>query len=102
MLPVIQGPDRATQRKRHKYPILKQYSSNTNTLWQQQSRQINQSNQQQEHTRIFSVENLLKGLLSELHFSLHRAPIKISTVQNEEPDEANMLSKFQADSTVNE
>ncbi|MED6177037.1 hypothetical protein PIB30_093957 [Stylosanthes scabra] len=94
--------DRATQRKRHKYSILEQYSSNTNTLWQQQSRQVDQPNQQQENTRIFSVENLLKGLLSVANFSLPRAPIKISTVQNEEPDEANILSKFQADPTVNE
>ncbi|MED6175928.1 hypothetical protein PIB30_082951 [Stylosanthes scabra] len=43
-----------------------------------------------------------QGLLSELNFSLHRVPIKISTVQNEEPDEAKMLSKFQSDPTVNE
>ncbi|MED6123953.1 hypothetical protein PIB30_054439 [Stylosanthes scabra] len=43
-----------------------------------------------------------KGLLSELNFSLHRAPIKIPTVQNEEPDKSNMMSKFQVDPTVNE
>ncbi|MED6106604.1 hypothetical protein PIB30_005888 [Stylosanthes scabra] len=40
-----------------------------------------------------------QGLLSVANFSFHRAPIKISTVQNEEPDEANVLSKFQADPT---
>ncbi|MED6140616.1 hypothetical protein PIB30_094965, partial [Stylosanthes scabra] len=48
------------RRKRHKYLTQEQYSSNSNTLWQQQSRQINQPNQQQAHTKIFSVENLLK------------------------------------------
>ncbi|MED6112897.1 hypothetical protein PIB30_065988 [Stylosanthes scabra] len=42
-----------------------------------------------------------QGLLSVANFSLHIASIKISTIQNEEPDEANVLSKFQDDPTVN-
>ncbi|MED6144932.1 hypothetical protein PIB30_020053 [Stylosanthes scabra] len=42
------------------------------------------------------------GTEANLHAILIGAPIKISTVQNEEPDEANILSKFQADPMVNE
>ncbi|MED6121884.1 hypothetical protein PIB30_034308 [Stylosanthes scabra] len=41
-------------------------------------------------------------LLSVHVFSNHRAPIKISTVQNEEQDELNVQLKFHNDPTVNE